>query len=118
MKSFTFTLALVVLISYAGQAMGNNSKAYMQARQALVTIDFLVKSGPTDSDTVKIDEKMGLIREILPRLTPAQQADLWDRYPFFAGIACFWAGIGHSFAGNDCTYQCGSLEDCLKGVQQ
>jgi len=118
MKTFTLTLAFVLVISYAGAIFGDNAKAYLRARQVLVQVDFLVKDGPTDSDAQKIDENMGLIRDILPSLTPEQQAELWDKYPFFAGIACFWAGIGHEFAGNDCLYQCGDLRECLSEVQQ
>jgi len=118
MKTFTLTLSFVLVISYAGAIFGDNSKAYAQARQALVTVDFLVKSGPTDSDAQKIDENMQLIRTLLSSLTPEQQAELWDRYPYFSGIACFWVGVGHSFSGNDCLYQCGTLQECLKGVQQ
>ena len=118
MKTFTLTLSFVLVISYAGAIFGDNSKAYAQARQALVTVDFLVKSGPTDSDAQKIDENMQLIRTLLSSLTPEQQAELWDKYPFFAGIACFWAGIGHEFSGNDCAFQCGTLSECLSEVQQ
>jgi len=118
MKIFTLTLTLTLTLSYAGAIFGDNAKAYLRARQVLVQVDFLVKSGPTDTDTVKIEQKMGLIRDILPSLTSEQQAELWDKYPFFAGIACFWAGIGHEFAGNDCLYQCGDLRECLAEVQQ
>jgi len=118
MKAFTLTLTLTLTLSYAGAIFGDNAKAYTQARQAMVMVDFLVKSGPTDSDTQKIDENMGLIRDILPSLTPTQQAELWDKYPFFAGIACFWPGIGHEFSGNDCAFQCGTLSECLSEVQQ
>jgi hypothetical protein len=118
MKIFTLTLTLTLTLSYAGAIFGDNAKAYMRARQVLVQVDFLLKSGPTDSDAQKIDENMQLIRGLLPSLTPEQQAELWDRYPFFAGIACFWPGIGHEFSGNDCAFQCGTLSECLSEVQQ
>jgi hypothetical protein len=118
MRTFTLTLSFVLVISYAGAIFGDNSRAYTQARQAMVMVDFLVKDGPTDSDAQKIDENMGLIRDILPSLTSEQQSELWNRYPYFAGIACFWPGIGHEFSGNDCAFQCGTLSECLSEVQQ
>lgn len=115
MKIFTLTLAITLVISYAGSVFGENSRAYSQARASLARINFLVMDGATDTDTAEIDKLMDSLPSLRRALTPAQQTQLWESFPYFAGIACNWS-VGHDFAGNDCQFQCGSFQECMKGV--
>jgi hypothetical protein len=116
MKTFTLTLTLVILVSYAGNALGENRRAYAQARASLARINFLVMDGPTDSDAQEIDKLMGSLPSLRKELTSEQQSQLWEKYPWFAGIACNWA-VGHGWQGNDCAFQCGSFQECQKGIE-
>lgn len=117
MKTFIITLAFTFSLAYAGDAIGQNSRAYNQARDSLARINFLVKDGPTDSVAEEIDRLMSTLPSLRRSLTPAQQSELWARYPYFSGIACNWA-VGHDFHGNDCSFQCGTFAECMKGVVQ
>jgi hypothetical protein len=117
MKVFTLTLAIVLGVSYVGNAFGQNSRAYESARASLARINFLVKNGPTDTDAAEIERIFDCLPKLRRQLTSKQQAELWERYPFFSGIACHWP-VGHDFVGNDCVYQCGTFAECMKGVSR
>jgi hypothetical protein len=117
MKVFTLTLILTALLAYTGEAIGQNSRAYESARASLARINFLVKNGPTDTDALEIERIFDCLPRLRRQLTSEQQAELWRRYPFFAGIACNWP-VGHDFHGNDCVYQCGTFAECMKGVSR
>jgi hypothetical protein len=115
MKTFTLTLTLTLVLSYAGNVLGENRRAYSQARASLARINLLVQDGPTDSDTVEIDKLMGSLPSLRKELTSEQQSQLWEKYPWFAGIACNWV-VGHDWQGNDCAFQCGTINECMKGI--
>jgi hypothetical protein len=116
MKTFTMTLMFTLVIVYAGNALGENRLAYAQARASLARINFLVMDGPTDSDAQEIDKLMDTLPSLRRQLTSEQQRHLWESFSYFSGIACNWAG-GHDWQGNDCAFQCGSFQECQKGIE-
>ena len=111
--SYFTTLSIVVLLAISGQAIADNATAFSSALVACRTIDRLVKEGATDSDTDEIKRLFVTLDRVHPSLTNEQQRVLWNRYPYFSGIACNWY-VGQRWEGNDCEFQCGTLEECQR----
>ena len=118
MRSRLIIVALIALGSfYACKSSADNARDFSAAKKVASEIDRLVKDGPTDIDGEQIDCLFSALPSLRRVLTDAQQSVLWDRYPSFAGIACYQSsGIGHDWAGNDCAYQCGSFTECQNEV--
>ena len=113
MNYFT-TLAIVVLLAFSGQAIADNHNAFTSALQATRRVNTLIVGGATDSDCQEIEAIMGKLASVRPLLTEAQQRVIWERSPYWAGIACAWA-VGQQWSGNDCAFQCGTLKECQGG---
>ena len=117
MKESILTLSIVLLFAFTGQAMTRNVASFKAAKNAAARIDSLIRDGATDTACQEVDRLMSILASARPALTEAQQALLWDKYPWFAGIACAWS-FAHEWQGNDCLYQCGTVDQCQKGGQE
>jgi hypothetical protein len=108
---YALTLSIVFVLTVAGQAIADNATSFHRARLAALSIERLVRDGPTDTDCLVIEHEFDVLAKLRGELTEAQQSVLWHRYPYMSGIACSRA-FAHSWVGNDCQYQCGTLGEC------
>lgn len=113
--NFVFTATITIMFAFAGNTLASNASAFNAARNAARTINELVSQGATDTDCVQIESAFDLLAKVRSELTEAQQRVIWDRYPYMGGIACSRA-FAHVWAGNDCAFQCGNLQQCKSGV--
>lgn len=114
MRESILTVLVVLLSSFTSHAVSSNREAFKAAQEAINAVDTLIKSGATDSDCEQVDSLMSRLETLLTSLSSDQQKALWDSSPNWAGIACAWS-LGHAWQGNDCLYQCGTKQECVKG---
>jgi hypothetical protein len=114
MRESILTILVVLLVSFTSHAVASNREAFQAASEATSLVNALVKDGATDSDCMQVDSLMSRLETLRPSLSSDQQKALWEKSPYFAGIACSWS-FSHDWQGNDCLYQCGSLSECMKG---
>lgn len=111
MRHYTTVILVLVLLAQASHALGEQGQDYKAARKTISAINSLLREGPTDTDTRTIEALFDDLASLSRTLEKTEQVELWKGFPYWAGIACY-RQLGHIWAGNDCRYQCGTLEQC------